>query len=210
MEEQKPPQPGIKRVRTLLWLLVGAAVLALVAVFAIQHSVAPKGSMGLQPAESSIGGPFTLTGGDGKPFSSSRLAGKPYAIFFGFTRCGDVCPVTLGRLIKLRRQAGSDDALNIVFVTIDPKNDGPEEVGQYAGLFGAPIIGLTGPEAQIAQVKRQYGIYAEPNPQSTGHGDMMNHTSSVLLFDGNGRLAGTISGSEPDASALQKLKALIG
>ena len=210
MEEQKPPQPGLKRVRTLLWLLVGAAVLALIAVFAIQYSVAPKGSMDLQPAESSIGGPFTLTGGDGKPFSSSRLAGKPYAIFFGFTRCGDVCPVTLGRLIKLRRQAGSDDALNIVFVTIDPKNDGPEEVGQYAGLFGAPIIGLTGSEAQIAQVKRQYGIYAEPNPQSTGHGDMMNHTSSVLLFDGNGRLAGTISGREPDASALQKLKALIG
>lgn len=210
MEEQKPPQSGLNRVRTLLWLLVGAAVLALIAVFAVQHSVAPKGSIGLQPAESSIGGPFTLTAGDGKPFSSSRLAGKPYAIFFGFTRCGDVCPVTLGRLVKLRRLAGGDEAFNIVFVTIDPRNDGPKEVGQYAGLFGAPIIGLTGSEAQIGQVKRQYGIYAEPNPQSSGQGDMMNHTSTVLLFDGNGRLAATISGNEPDASALQKLKALLG
>ena len=142
-------------------------------------------------------------------FASSRLAGKPYAIYFGFTRCGDVCPTTLQRLVKLRREAASDDALNIVFVTIDPKNDGPREVGQYARLFGAPIIGLTGSPAQIAQVKKQYGIYAEPMPHAA-MGQSFAHTSTVLLFDRSGKFAGTITADEPNASAVTTLKQLVG
>ena len=206
MDEPKPPQAKVRRVRTILWLLVAATVAIVAAAFFLQ----PARTAGDQTSgQASVGGPFTLTAGDGQPFSSSRLAGKPYAIFFGFTRCGDVCPTTLGRLVKLRRETGGDDTFNIVFVTIDPENDGPKEVGQYAELFGSPIIGLTGSKAAIAQVKRQYGIYAEPNPQATGHGDMMSHTSSVLLFDRDGRLAGTIAGSEGDSSALQKLRALL-
>ena len=120
-----------------------------------------------------------------KAFSSQALEGKPYAIYFGFTRCGDVCPTTLSRLVKLRQQAGPDNALRIVFVTIDPKNDGPKEVGQYATLFNSPIIGLTGSPAQIDQVKKQYGIYAEKVPNAP-MGQQMMHTSTVLLFDRNG------------------------
>ena len=106
--------------------------------------------------------PSRSSAADGKPFSSAKLGGEPYAIYFGFTRCGDVCPTTLARLVKLRQQAGGEHAFNIVFVTIDPAHDGPKEVGQYAGLFNSPIIGLTGSQAQIDHVKKQYGIFAEP------------------------------------------------
>jgi protein SCO1/2 len=94
-----------------------------------------------------------------------------------------------------------------VFVTIDPANDGPKEVGQYADLFGAPIIGLTGSKAQIDQIKKQYGIYAEPEPM-TGGGMKMNHTATVLLFDRDEKLAGTITTDEPDGAALAKVKRL--
>ena len=98
----------------------------------------------------------------GQPFASSKLAGRPYAIFFGFTHCPDVCPTTLARLVKLRRQLGADDAaFQIVFVTVDPERDGPAEVGRYADLFGAPVIGLTGSPAQVARVKKDYGIFSE-------------------------------------------------
>ena len=202
MDEANSTHSPLRRARTILWVLVAAALALAAAAFFLHQPRAASD-------QASLGGPFTLTGGDGRPFSSSRLAGKPYAIFFGFTRCGDVCPVTLGRLVKLRRQAGGDDVFNIVFVTIDPENDGPKEVGQYAELFGAPIIGLTGSKAAIAQVKRQYGIYAEPNPQAKGHGDMLSHTSSVLLFDRAGQLSATIAGNEPDSAALQKLRDLL-
>jgi len=207
MVEQALPKSGLKRLRILLWLLVAVALAGAVALFFLPRA---QTSTGAAPpaAQSSFGGAFTLTGADGKPFSSQALAGKPYAIYFGFTRCGDVCPTTLSRLVKLRRQAANDDALRILFVTIDPANDGPKEVGQYAELFGAPIIGLTGSQAQIDQVKRQYGIYAQPVPHAA-MGKQMEHTATVLLFGRDGRFDSTITPDEADASALQKMKALV-
>lgn len=199
--DASPPKSRLRTVRLLLWVLVALAVAGTAALFLIRR--APVQAP--QAEASSFGGPFTLVGGDGKAFSSQTLAGKPYAIYFGFTRCGDVCPTTLARLVKLRREAANDQALNIVFVTIDPQNDGPKEVGQYATLFNAPIIGLTGSQAQIDQVKKQYGIYAAPTPHAA-MGQEMQHTSMVLLFDRSGRFVATIAPDEPDSDALAKMK----
>ena len=201
-----PPQSRVRQIRTALWILVGWAVIGAAALLLSPRKHPSPTTPESPPLEASLGGPFTLVGADGKPFASTSLAGKPYAIFFGFTRCGDVCPTTLGRLVKLRNEAGGSDALNIVFVTIDPDYDGPKEVGQYAELFGAPIIGLTGSKAQIDAVKKQYGIYAEPNHDAAGHGNMINHTATTLLFDRDGKFSGTISPSEPDGAAIDKMK----
>ena len=205
----KAVQPSVfKQVRILLWLLVALAVVGAAMVVMLRRT---RGSAQQQNVASSakFGGPFTLIGADAKPFSSEQLRGKPYAIYFGFTRCGDVCPTTLARLVKLRQESGSDHAMNIVFVTIDPANDGPKEVGQYAELFGAPIVGLTGSQAQIDRVKRQYGIYAEPSPHPMPGKEMM-HTATVLLFDRSNEYAATISPDEPDVAALAKIKRLVG
>ena len=192
----------------MLWGLVALALVAAGVMFVLQReqSTPPQAATG--QVKTSLGGPFTLIGANGKPFSSQALEGKPFAIYFGFTRCGDVCPTTLSRLVKLRRQAANDQTMRIVFVTIDPANDGPQEVGQYAELFGAPIIGLTGSEEQIDQVKKQYGIYAQPVPHAA-MGKQMEHTATVLLFGGDGRFDSTITPDETDASALAKMKALI-
>ena len=208
MVDDKAPRSALKQVRILAWLLVGLAVIGIGALMFYPKTPATGPQATQTSTRTSFGGPFTLIGSDGKPFSSRALTGKPYAIYFGFTRCGDVCPTTLSRLVKLRRQAASDDAMRIVFVTIDPANDGPKEVGQYAQLFGAPIIGLTGSQAQIDQVKRQYGIYAEPVPHAT-MGKQMMHTATVLLFGRDGRFDSTITPDEPDESALGKLKGLL-
>jgi len=199
----QPPRGNLKQVRILLWVLVALAIVGTAAIVFWPRTIVP--APGQQPA--SLGGPFTLVGGDGKPFSSAALANKPYAIYFGFTRCGQVCPTTLARLTRLRDQAARRDALNIVFITIDPANDGPKEVGQYATLFNAPIIGLTGSPAQIEQVKKQYGIFAQPAAHPTA-GMEMEHTATVLLFDRDGKLAGTIATDESDTAALAKLKRL--
>ena len=198
----------LKRLRLLLWVLVGLGLLAIATVLVVRSATGNR--QPLHPAaQSSFGGPFTLVGSDGRPFSSARLLGKPYAIYFGFTRCGDVCPTTLQRLVKLREEAGGADRFNIVFVTIDPAYDGPKQVGQYAELFNSPIIGLTGSKAQIDAVKKQYGIFAEPSPNPMP-GKEMEHTATVLLFDRGGGFEGTISPDEWDADALAKIKLLIG
>jgi protein SCO1 len=206
--EKAPPQSRLKQVRLLLWLLIVLALVGTAALYLIPNQQTRTPESASAPAKTSFGGPFTLTGADGKPFSSAALEGKPYALYFGFTRCGDVCPTTLSRLVKLRRGAANDQAMKIVFITIDPANDGPKEVGQYATLFDAPIIGLTGSTAQIDQVKKQFGIYAQAVPNAP-MGKQMEHTATVLLFDRHGQLAGTIAPDEPDSDALAQIKRLI-
>ena len=194
----------MRTVRIVLWVLVAIAA----AAFAfLTLRPAPQ----QQPQAAAIdltgtGGPFTLTGADGKPFSSSALSGKPHAIFFGFTHCPDVCPTTLARLVKLRNELGAGDtSFQILFVTVDPERDGPSEVGKYAELFNSPVTGLTGTPAQIDQVKKQFGIFSRKVPDESG-GYSVDHTSTVLLFDGRGRFTGTIAPEENDKAALAKLK----
>lgn len=193
----------------MLWLLVVLAAIGALAFYVVGRSGNNEREAMSGPVKTNFGGPFTLVGADGKAFSSQALLGKPYAIYFGFTRCGDVCPTTLSRLVKLRRAAASDAAMRILFITIDPANDGPREVGQYALLFNAPIIGLTGNQSQIQDVKRQYGIYAQPIANAP-MGKEMEHSAVVLLFDSRGRFTGTISPDEPDADALAKIRKLVG
>lgn len=206
MTEKAPPRSTLKGVRILIWILVALSAAGLAFLLLYPRLSATTRKLESAPVQESYGGPFSLVSADGKPFSSIRLAGKPYAIYFGYTRCGQICPTTLARLVKLRKAAGGEDALNIVFVTIDPTNDGPKEVGQYASLFNSPIIGLTGSKAQIDRVKAQYHIYAQPEPMAAGHDMVIDHTATVLLFDREGKLSGTISVDEPDAAALAKFK----
>lgn len=189
------------RLRLILWILVGLA-----AIGGLLLALQPRSPVTRETALGAIGGPFTLTASDGKPFSSARLNGRPAAIFFGFTHCPDVCPTTLARLVKLRRQLGKgDDALSIVFITVDPERDGPAEVGGYAGLFNAPVIGLTGSPADIERVKKQFAVFSAKVPQPGGDYSV-DHSSAVFLMDRNGQFVATLSPEEGDAVALDKLR----
>jgi len=194
----------LARVRLGLWVLVGLAALAGIYLALRPAPPAPSGTS--EMTISSIGGPFTLTGSDGKPFSSASLNGKPTALFFGFTNCPDVCPMTLARLAKLRRELGQgEEAFAIVFVTVDPERDKPADVGRYAGLFDTPVIGLTGTVPQIEQVKKQFGVYSQKAPQPGG-GYSVDHTATVFLLDRGGKFISTLSPEESDAVVLDKLR----
>lgn len=205
--------PRLRMLRLVLWSLVGLATVA----FAWLLLVRPDGPTTTSRADPgmpgfTIGGPFTLTGTDGKPFSSAQaLAGRPYVMFFGFTNCPDVCPNTLGRLAKLRREIGKGDrAFDIVFVSVDPKRDTPAVVKQYVALFGTPIIGLTGSEEQVAAVAKSHAIYQArvPNRAAPG-GYTIDHGSQVLLFGRDGKFVSTIALEEMDGPALDKLRRII-
>src|SRR5206468_51839 len=93
----------VRLARILAWTLVALAIAGIAALALLRSGPNPP-QQSSSTAQSNFGGPFTLVDGDGKPFSSQALEGKPYAIYFGFTRCGDVCPTTLARLVKLRRE----------------------------------------------------------------------------------------------------------
>lgn len=197
---------NLGRIRIVLWLVVALAAVAGLVV-ALQ---APPASQEITSGNSmaEIGGPFLLTGSDGKPFGSEQLAGKPYALFFGFTHCPDVCPTTLARLAKLRKQIGKgDDAFAIVLVSVDPERDTPAEVARYAKLFGTPVIALTGSTPAIKGAKALFGIYSQKVPQAGG-GYAVDHTATTFLMDKQGKFSSTISPNEGDPAALAKLERL--
>lgn len=195
----------LARFRFLLWLLIGIA--AIVGLwFAVRPPSPPRDVVAQRTSLASFGGPFTLVGGDGRLFSSTALNGKPFAIFFGFTHCPDVCPTTLARLARLRKQLGKgDDGFAIVFVSVDPQRDGPREVGAYTRLFGIPVIGLTGSPAQIERVKKQYGIFSAKVAQPGGDYSV-DHTATVFLMDRTGKFVATLAPDEGDSVALDKIK----
>lgn len=196
----------LSKIRFILWALVGVAALA-----GIWIALKPPAELP-GPAEmplDTIGGPFTLTGSAGRPFNSASLNGKGSAIFFGFTHCPDVCPTTLARLSKLRKQAGGDGAFNIVFISVDPERDTPADVGRYAELFNTPVIGLTGSVADIERVKKQFGVYSAKAPLPNGDYSV-DHTSTVFLMDRNGKFVATLAPEEGEQVALEKLKRIAG
>ena len=195
----------MRKLRIALWILVAFALAGFAWLQLNRPDPGPRMEMRPDPdATVSFGGPFELVDGEGKPFPSSRLAGRPHAIFFGFTHCPDVCPTTLSDLVRYREQLGGEKAFDIVFVSVDPARDGPEEVGRYTELFGSPIIGLTGSEAQVEQAKEQFGIVA----RKEGDGDNYDvaHTANVFLMDRSGEFVATIATEEGRDAAIAKLE----
>lgn len=204
--EHKEARSGLARLRTALWLVLGVATLVGLAV------IYDRGHPAADPANDyahTFGGPFTLIAPDGSLVTEKTLAGKPYAIFFGFTRCPDVCPTSLARMARLRKQLGADGMkFNIVFVSVDPGHDKPADLGNYVALFGTPILGLTGTDAQLEQIKKGYGVYSAKVPQPGGD-YTIDHTAAIYLMTARGEFSGTIDHQESDATALAKLKRLI-
>lgn len=157
-----------------------------------------------------IGGPFTLAGTGGETVTEADLAGKPSAVFFGFTFCPDVCPTTLYELSGLMEELGDTaEKINVVFVSVDWQRDGPAEMASYLSAFDERIIGLTGSEDQIEAVTDAYRVHYERVPLEGG-GYTIDHTASVYLMDSDGQFFGTLDHEEPRETMLAKLRRLAG
>ena len=182
------------------------AVIAIAASAAVGYYVSGSGKAG--QSGTSIGGPINLTAGNGQRFTSADIGGKPFAIFFGFTRCPNVCPTTLSDLTLDLEQLGPlADRLGVLFVTIDPERDTPQSMKDYLSAFDPRITGLSGTPDEIAKLARDYRVFYQKVP--TADGDYtMNHTATVFLMNGKGALTGTISFEEEQAAQVAKLKRL--
>ncbi len=157
-----------------------------------------------------IGGPFTLVDDTGAPVTEATLAGKPSVMYFGYTFCPEVCPTTLTDLSRWIKELGPNaDKLNYVFVTVDPQRDTPKVMHAYVSSFDKYIHGFTGTPEQIAKIAKEYGVYYKRIP--TKDGDyVMDHSAIIYLMAAKGNFVGTIAYQENDASALAKLKHLVG
>jgi protein SCO1/2 len=181
---------------------------AAIAVAALGYLTFTSGMVAPGLGTASIGGPFQLTTQDGKVFDSASLAGKPFAVFFGFTHCPEVCPTTLSDISRTFDQLGSPAKdIAVLFITIDPERDTPAVMKDYVSNFTAPIIGLTGTPDQIAAVAREYRVYYKKVPTSDGS-YTMDHTAVVYLMDRKGQFQDVISYTEDQERYAAKFKKL--
>jgi protein SCO1/2 len=134
---------------------------------------------------------FTLTGPDGKTLKLSDFRGKVVALYFGYTFCPDVCPTDLQTIGQALRQFEKDAPrqaarLQPIFITVDPARDTPAVLKSYVSAFHPRLLGLTGTDAQIAAVEKEFAIYAARRP--TGHGNdyFMDHSRQALLLGPKG------------------------
>lgn len=198
----------LRVLRYILWAAVGAAAVVLLAAWIGLLNIVPRLS---QPAftVADIGGRFTLTNHKGQSVSDADLKGKPYALFFGFTHCPDICPTTLWELSELLKKLGPDgDRLTVVFVTVDPERDTVEAMANYLSSFDPRIVGLTGKSEQVEAMVKAYRAYSKKVP-TDGGGYTMDHTASVYLMDRDGRFSGTLDRHEQANIQLEKLHRLI-
>jgi protein SCO1/2 len=169
--------------------LAAAALLAL-ALSACNRASPPQQDAPLAGAR--IGGPFTLVDQDGKAFSSEALKGRYAIVYFGYTYCPDVCPTDMLNLGKGLKAFEAKDAVRAakvqpVFISVDPARDTPPVLKAFVSAFHPRLIGLTGSEAQIAVVAKEYATtYSKQEPKAGSTGYLMQHMSTAILFGPKG------------------------
>jgi len=192
--------------------IIAAALLFLglaISVFLISDQLAQKTTIGIPQFQDNH---IELIDQNGIARNQDDFADRPIALFFGFTYCPDVCPTTLTTLAAARdnlESAGIDTkALQILFITVDPERDTPEQLKQYLSLFDADVTGLTGSPDKVRSVLQQFGVYAQKNDQ--GDGDYLyDHSAAVFLYRDDGSFKGTIVHNEPIAFITEKLKSIL-
>ena len=139
--------------------------------------------------------PFTLTGIDGAPFNQKSLNSHWTMMFFGFTRCGFICPTTMSELSKMYRALEGEHASpmpRIVMVSIDPARDDLQHLKQYVKAFHPDFYGARGSEEMTRAMTKALGIaYAKvaKDPNAPAREDDIEHTGAIMLFNPDGQLA---------------------
>jgi protein SCO1 len=155
--------------------------------------------------------PFALTSQDGKPVALQDFRGRVLAVNFIYTSCPDICPLLTAKMAKVQDELGADfgPRVDFVSITLDPENDTPEVLKNFAEAFEAKPAGwsfLTGAPSAIAAVIRQYGVVAVKNPDGG-----IDHSELTSLIDRRGMLRVQYAGVAFDPEELRRdLQSLLG
>lgn len=133
---------------------------------------------------------FTLPSSLGHEVSLSDLRGKLVLLYFGYTFCPDVCPITLTELKRVKAALGADaERVQVVFISVDGERDTPEVLARYLVNFDPSFIGLQGDDATLSRIGPEYGLYYKRHsPQGSSAAYLVDHSAATYLIDGQGRL----------------------
>lgn len=192
----------LRLIRLVAWTSIGVLTAALGYLL-----LAPKDNAGSGVA--TVGGPFRLAAADGTILDSEKLKGKPFAIFFGFTNCPDICPTSMLEVTNdLTALGDKAKDFRVYFVTVDPARDDAKLLKEYTASFDPRIIGLIPKdESELAAIARAYRVIYRKVETPSSY--TMDHTASIYLMDANGAFFGTLDTKETPATRQAKLKRLI-
>lgn len=136
---------------------------------------------------------FSLIDHDGEPFTKADLQGKWSLLFFGYTFCPDICPLTMANLSRFTRSlegTGLEDDTQVVMVSVDPQRDTPEKLGQYVHYFDEDYIGATGEYIEVFSLTRQLNVAFGYVPSGKDGEYQVSHSGEVILIDPEGHFHG--------------------
>lgn len=148
------------------------------------------------------------------PFDLRDLPEKVKLVFFGYTFCPDVCPLTLANMRAVYDLLPADRQQNVaaVFVSVDPERDTPERLGDYAHAFHPAFYGVHVPAETLEEVKQGYGVYSERRElesSKSAAGYLIDHTAAVFLIDKDNNLRAVFSNEAPAAEIAADVEHLL-
>lgn len=180
---------------------LAAGVLALGLAMPAMVSGAPPGQTMLADPPMAIED-FALTDQQGQPFRFSSLRGHPAFVFFGFSRCPDVCPLTMMELRTVREIAGGAlDGAHVVMISVDGGRDSPADLKAFLAPLSPDFIGLTGDPRRVRDIAAQFTAVFVKGIHDRSGNYTVQHTSQVYLIDSDGRLRATFFNAPAGAMA---------
>jgi len=197
------------RIHPRLALILLTLVLSVLAIFIYLDTNQGLFGVRIDPPKPLPG--FSLSS-DKALVSLSSFSGKIVVLYFGYTNCPDVCPTTLAnlRLALELLDPKQAEQVQVIFISVDWKRDTPEKMTSYAQAFNPAFIGLTGSQAQIDELTKEYGIFYKLNPADANGFYAVEHTASASVMDRQGRLVEIIPYNLPPSEIAADLKVLLG
>ena len=181
------------KLKTSITILGGCLVIFIFIMLPIVLSVQEKKE---DIVASYTGSSFILKDVNNNPITEKSFQGLLTAIFFGFTNCPDICPMTLANIDRVIEKLDDNkkEKFKVYFISIDPERDSPEIIKNYLASFKNEIYGITGDSEKVFLLSKSWGVLSEKIFNEDGS-YLINHSSSILLLD-NGKYIDRISHHE--------------
>lgn len=135
----------------------------------------------------------------GQTRTLSDFRGKIVVLTFGYTHCGDVCPITLSNLASVRRELGAKGKdMQVLFVTLDPNRDTAPILRQYLDGFDPSFVGLRGDEQEMSKVEKDFRVIVDRDPASADGQYSIYHLSGTVIFDKSGKPRLYVAAERPE------------
>lgn len=150
---------------------------------------------------------------DGSLFVNDDLKNHWSLLFFGYTHCPDICPTTMNVLAQSLKRAKQQDIVfpEVFFISVDPKRDSVEMLGEYVRYFDKSFTGVTGEVKMIEALTLQAGVVFMEVPSSSEYKEdyLVDHSASLLLINPEGKLSAYLRPPHSSEVILQSLKTLM-